>query len=185
MAEQKNKKVEEQIDNKPIDGQMEIAPEDTAELKVVDETADTVKLEMPNGEQVDVDKESLDDLKKYIREQRGIDEDATTNTSIIPECGGIVGIDKIAEKHTKWCVSLNPIFSINCSCLGHRLACYVRCACCFNGEKICSTILIVNHHITTAIFPAIWWVCVWLPQSSHIREIADSCRSCLDREYVK
>ena len=93
MAEQKNKKVEEQIDNTPIDGQMEIAPEDTAELKVVDETADTVKLEMPDGEQVDVDKESLDDLKKYIREQRGIDEDATTNTSIIPECGGVIGVD--------------------------------------------------------------------------------------------
>ena len=92
MAEQKNKKVEEQIDNTPIDGQMEIAPEDTAELKVVDETADTVKLEMPNGEQVDVDKESLDDLKKYIREQRGIDEDAITNTSINPECGGVIGV---------------------------------------------------------------------------------------------
>lgn len=93
MAEQKNKKVEEQIDNTPIDGQMEIAPEDTAELKVVDETADTVKLEMPNGEQVDVDKENLDDLKKYIREQRGIDEDAITNTSINPECGGVIGVD--------------------------------------------------------------------------------------------
>ena len=93
MAEQKNKKVEEQIDNTPIDGQIEIAPEDTAELKVVDETADTVKLEMPNGEQVDVDKESLDDLKKYIREQRGIDEDTITNTSINPECGGVIGVD--------------------------------------------------------------------------------------------
>lgn len=93
MAEQKNKKVEEQIDNTPIDGQMEIAPEDTAEIKVVDETADTVKLKMPNGEQVDVDKESLDDLKKYIREQRGIDEDAITNTSINPECGGVIGVD--------------------------------------------------------------------------------------------
>ena len=93
MAEQKNKKVEEQIDNTPIDGQMEIAPEDTAELKLVDETADTVKLKMPNGEQVDVDKESLDDLKKYIREQRGIDEDAITNTSINPECGGVIGVD--------------------------------------------------------------------------------------------
>lgn len=93
MAEQKNKKVEEQIDNTPIDGQMEIAPEDTAELKVVEETADTVKLEMPDGEIVEVDKESLDDLKKNIREQRGIDEDTTINTSIEPECGGIVGID--------------------------------------------------------------------------------------------
>ena len=93
MAEQKNKKAEEQIDNTPIDGQMEIAPEDTAEIKVVDETADTVKLEMPNGEQVDVDKESLDDLKKYIREQRGIDEDTITNTSINPECGGVIGVD--------------------------------------------------------------------------------------------
>lgn len=93
MAEQKNKKVEEQIDNTPIDGQMEIAPEDTAELKVVDETADTVKLEMPDGEQVDVDKESLDDLKKHIREQRGIDEDAITNTPINPECGGVIGVD--------------------------------------------------------------------------------------------
>jgi hypothetical protein len=60
MAEQKNKKVEEQIDNTPIDGQMEIAPEDTAELKVVEETADTVKLEMPDGEQVDVEKTELE-----------------------------------------------------------------------------------------------------------------------------
>ena len=93
MAEQKNKKVEEQIDNTPIDGQIEIAPEDTAELKVVDETADTVKLEMPDGEIVETDKESLDDLKKYIREQRGIDEDAITNTSINPECGGVIGVD--------------------------------------------------------------------------------------------
>lgn len=33
---------------------------DVAELKKVDETADTVKLEMPNGEQVDVDKADLD-----------------------------------------------------------------------------------------------------------------------------
>ena len=93
MAEQKNKKVEEQIDNTPIDGQMEIAPEDTAELKVVDKTADTVKLEMSDGEIVETDKESLDDLKKYIREQRGIDEDAITNTSINPECGGVIGVD--------------------------------------------------------------------------------------------
>ena len=60
MAEQKNKKVEEQINNKPIDGQIEIAPEDTAELKVVEEPADTVKLEMPNREQVDVDKTELE-----------------------------------------------------------------------------------------------------------------------------
>lgn len=59
MAEQKNKKVEEQIDNKPIDGQMEIAPEDTAELKVVDETADTLVAEMPDGEIVEIDKESI------------------------------------------------------------------------------------------------------------------------------
>ena len=93
MAEQKNKKVEEQIDNTPIDGQMEIAPEDTAELKVVDETADTLVAEMPDGEIVEIDKESLDDLKKYIREQRGIDEDAITNTSINPECGGVIGVD--------------------------------------------------------------------------------------------
>lgn len=61
MAEQKNKKVEEQIDNKPIDGQMEIAPEDTAELKVVEETADTLVAEMPDGEIVEIDKESLGD----------------------------------------------------------------------------------------------------------------------------
>ena len=34
--------------------------EDVAELKKVDETADTVKLEMPDGEQVDVDKTELE-----------------------------------------------------------------------------------------------------------------------------
>lgn len=33
---------------------------DVAELKKVDETADTVKLEMPDGEQVDVDKTELE-----------------------------------------------------------------------------------------------------------------------------
>jgi hypothetical protein len=61
MAEQKNKKVEEQIDNTPIDGQMEIAPEDTAELKlkVADGTADTLVAEMPDGEIVEINKESL------------------------------------------------------------------------------------------------------------------------------
>ena len=59
MAEQKNKKVEEQIDNTPIDGQIEIAPGDTAELKVVEETADTLVAEMPDGEIVEIDKESI------------------------------------------------------------------------------------------------------------------------------
>lgn len=33
MAETKNKKVEEKIENTPINGQMEIAPKDTAEPK--------------------------------------------------------------------------------------------------------------------------------------------------------
>lgn len=59
MAETKNKKVEEKIENTPIDGQMEIAPEDTAELKVVDETADTITAEMPDGEIVEIDKASI------------------------------------------------------------------------------------------------------------------------------
>lgn len=86
MAEQKNKKVEEQIDNAPIDGQMEIAPEDTAELKVVEETADTLVAEMPDGEIVEIDKESIvkeeeidnestlgDTEDKYIEKQKVID----------------------------------------------------------------------------------------------------------------
>lgn len=78
MAEQKNKKVEEQIDNTPIDGQMEIAPEDTAELKVVDETADTLVAEMPDGEIVEIDKESIlgdteDKNTDYIKKQKVID----------------------------------------------------------------------------------------------------------------
>ena len=78
MAEQKNKKVEEQIDNTPIDGQMEIAPEDTAELKVVDETADTLVAEMPDGEIVEIDKESIfgdteDKNIDYIKKQKVID----------------------------------------------------------------------------------------------------------------
>ena len=59
MAETKNKKVEEKIENTQIDGQMEIAPEDTVELKVVDETADTLVAEMPDGEIVEIDKESI------------------------------------------------------------------------------------------------------------------------------
>ena len=78
MAEQKNKKVEEQINNKPIDGQIEIAPEDTAELKVVEETADTLVAEMPDGEIVEIDKEStLGDTEDknidYIKKQKVID----------------------------------------------------------------------------------------------------------------
>ena len=88
MAEQKNKKVEEQIDNTPIDGQMEVAPEDTAELKlkVVEETADTLVAEMPDGEIVEIDKESIvkeeeidnestlgDTEDKYIEKQKVID----------------------------------------------------------------------------------------------------------------
>lgn len=59
MAETKNKKIEEKIENTPIDGQMEIAPEDTAVLKVVDETADTITAEMPDGEIVEIDKASI------------------------------------------------------------------------------------------------------------------------------
>ena len=59
MAETKNKKVEEKIENTQIDGQMEIAPEDTAELKVVDETTDTITAEMPDGEIVEIDKASI------------------------------------------------------------------------------------------------------------------------------
>lgn len=59
MAETKNKKLEEKIENTQIDGQMEIAPEDTAELKVVDETADTITAEMPDGEIVEIDKASI------------------------------------------------------------------------------------------------------------------------------
>ena len=50
-------KVEEKIDNTPIDGQIDI--EDTAELKVVEETADTLVAEMPDGEIVEIDKESI------------------------------------------------------------------------------------------------------------------------------
>ena len=58
MAETKIKKEETKVEEK-IDGQMEIAPEDTAELNVVEETADTLVAEMPDGEIVEIDKESI------------------------------------------------------------------------------------------------------------------------------
>lgn len=50
-------KVEETIPNETTG---ETKADDVAELEKVDETADTVKLEMPNGEQVDVDKAELE-----------------------------------------------------------------------------------------------------------------------------
>lgn len=59
MAEQKNKKAEEQIDNTPIDGQVVINEDGIAEIKAVDETADTLVAEMPDGEIVEIDKESI------------------------------------------------------------------------------------------------------------------------------
>lgn len=54
MAETKIKK--EEI-NEKIDGQIDI--EETTELKVVEETADTLVAEMPDGEIVEIDKESI------------------------------------------------------------------------------------------------------------------------------
>lgn len=77
MAEQKNKKVEEQIDNTPIDGQIDI--EDTAEIKVVEEKNDTLVAEMPDGEIVEIDKESIvkeeevDNHSNCIDKQKVID----------------------------------------------------------------------------------------------------------------
>lgn len=59
MAEQKNKKVEEQIDNTPIDGQVVINEDGIAEIKAVEEKADTLVAEMPDGEIVEIDKESI------------------------------------------------------------------------------------------------------------------------------
>lgn len=50
MAEQKNKKVEEKIDNTPIDGQVVINENGIAEIKAVEE---------PDGEIVEIDKESI------------------------------------------------------------------------------------------------------------------------------
>lgn len=70
MAGAKNKKVEEKIENKPIDGKMEIALEDTAELKKVDETADTVKLEVPDGELISRAK-VLDVIKSTMAKYEG------------------------------------------------------------------------------------------------------------------
>lgn len=56
MAETKKIK-EEKIDNTPIDGQIEIG--DTAEIKVIEETVDTITAEMPDGEIIEIDKESI------------------------------------------------------------------------------------------------------------------------------
>lgn len=56
MAETKIKKEETKVEEK-IDGQIDI--EDTAELKVVEETADTLVAEMPDGEIIEIDKESI------------------------------------------------------------------------------------------------------------------------------
>ena len=52
---------------------------DVAELKKVDETADTVKLEMPDGEQVDVDKTELEKPEE-ITLQPMADETCTCET---------------------------------------------------------------------------------------------------------
>lgn len=54
MAETKIKK--EEI-NEKVDGQIDI--EETTELKVVEETADTLVAEMPDGEIIEIDKESI------------------------------------------------------------------------------------------------------------------------------
>lgn len=50
-------KVEETMPNETVE---ETRADDVAELKKVDETADTVKFEMPDGEQVYVDKTELE-----------------------------------------------------------------------------------------------------------------------------
>ena len=50
------KKVEET----KIEGQLDIAEQDVAELKVVDETADTLKVEMPDKEIVELNKTELE-----------------------------------------------------------------------------------------------------------------------------
>lgn len=52
---------------------------DVAELKKVDETADTVKLEMPDGEQVDVDKTELE-MPEEITLQPMAEETCTCET---------------------------------------------------------------------------------------------------------
>lgn len=74
-----NEKVEEQIENTQIDGKMEVAPEDTAEIKIVDETADTLVAETPNGEIIEIDKasivekEDIDNYADYISRTKILD----------------------------------------------------------------------------------------------------------------
>lgn len=94
MAETKNKKVEEKIENTQIDGQMEIAPEDTAELKIVDETADTLVAEMPDGEIVEIDKESIV-MPEEITLQPMADETCTCETE--DRCADHISRTKILD----------------------------------------------------------------------------------------
>lgn len=59
MAETKTKKEETKVEETKIDGQIEMGQGDVAELKVVDETVDTITAEMPDGEIVEIDKASI------------------------------------------------------------------------------------------------------------------------------
>ena len=67
---------------------------DVAELKKVDETADTVKLEMPNGEQVDVDKTELE-MPEEITLQPMADETCTCETE--DRCADHISRTKILD----------------------------------------------------------------------------------------
>lgn len=67
---------------------------DIAELKKVDETADTVKLEMPDGEQVDVDKAELE-MPEEITLQPMTDETCTCETE--DRCADHISRTKILD----------------------------------------------------------------------------------------
>ena len=58
MAETKKVK-EETIDTTPIEGQIEIEPNDTDVIKVVAETPDTIEAEMSNGDTITIEKSSI------------------------------------------------------------------------------------------------------------------------------
>ena len=84
-------KVEEKMPNETVE---ETKAYDVAELKKVDETADTVKLEMPDGEQVDVDKTELEKPEE-ITLQPMADEICTCETE--DRCADHISRTKILD----------------------------------------------------------------------------------------
>lgn len=82
-----NKNIEEKIE-----GQIDIA--DAVELKVVEETADTLVAEMPDGEVVEIDKDSII-AEVDLADQR--DERELKDGECVCTCGNHIEKSKVVE----------------------------------------------------------------------------------------